>query len=277
MSAIPNKYNEVKYGERKYGLNIQAEDICPINDAHVAKIDGKIVVLIWDVVGIEESLSRKVDYKKSLSDSLEINEIVGVSRWGDLDESVPISESVGNGISLNLSDSLGDIDTSINITIAEGITLKTSWKFYIRDDSGYTVASLVNARGRWFKEALNQGGSAGFILDTTDTNCSEDILKINKHELVIVYKGFEMYGGQISSINKVASGNDRYWEITTKQFFNLLEQRYCGYNKSTGLSDIREFTTTDAGTIAWTLINESQNEVNGDLGITQGTIQSSLL
>jgi hypothetical protein len=85
-----------------------------------------------------------------------------------------------------------------------------------------------------------------------------------------------MFGGQISSVRKVAEGNNRYWEVTAVQFFNLLEQRYCGYNKSTGLSDPREFTTTQAGTIAWTLIDETQDETNGNLGITHGVIQDSV-
>ena len=154
--------------------------------------------------------------------------------------------------------------------------MKSNWKFLIRNPSGNYIASLANARKRWFREALNHGGAAGFILDATDSMCLDTILAINQNELIVEYKGTKLWGGQLVSRRKVASGNDKYWEITARQFFNLFEKRFCGYNKSTGISDPREFVTTDGGTIAWTLINESQSEVNGSWGVTQGTIQTSV-
>lgn len=162
------------------------------------------------------------------------------------------------------------------ILLEPTISPKSDWKFLIRNPSGEYVASLVNARKRWFREALNHGGAAGFILDAADDYCNTTILAVNQNELIIEYKGIKLWGGQIISRNRVASGDDRYWEITAKQFFNLFEKRFCGYNKSTGISDPREFIATDAGMIAWTLINESQSESNGSWGITQGTIQTSL-
>jgi len=274
--AIPNKFGLVKYGERKYGLNIQAEDTCNISDSHTERFNNGWYLIITDGIYIEESPSRKVEYHLSLDDDIEITEIAGVSRYESLQDNIPISENMGNGVTISLSDSISLSTYSFNIQILTSTIPKTNWKFYIRDKSGKLVASLVNARARWFKEGLNQGGSAGFILDIDDKNATEDILKINQNELVIVYKGFEMFGGQISTIRKVAEGNVKYWEVTCKQFFNLLEQRFCGYNKSTGLSEPREFITTQAGMIAWTLIDESQNETNGDLGIIKGTIQDSV-
>ena len=153
---------------------------------------------------------------------------------------------------------------------------KSDFKFLIRNPSGDYLASLVNARERWFREALNHGGAAGFILDTTDELCNSTILAVNQNELIVEYKGTKLWGGQICYVRKIAKGNDLYWEVGAKQFFNLFEKRFCGYNKSTGISDPREFTTIDSGTIAWTLIDESQSEVNGDFGVTEGTIQASV-
>lgn len=274
-----SKYGEFVYAQDKYGMNVRiCEEHCSIEEDFLTKVNGEIWKTLDDSLDISEDISLEVDFSLSLDDSISISEDILTEQgfYLSLDDSVPISESVGNGITLNLSDSLSIDDTGIYIERLTSTIPKTNWKFYIRDSAGNYVASLVNARGRWFKEGLNQGGSAGFILDTDDENCTEDILKINQNELIIIYKGFEMFGGQISTIVKKAEGNVKYWEVTCKQFFNLLEQRFCGYNKSTGLSEPREFTTTDAGTIAWTLIDESQSETNGDLGITQGTIQTSL-
>jgi hypothetical protein len=364
--ATSNKYGIVKYGEGKYGINVRAEEICPLETILSAIKHNDITHLFLELndsieitegintsfgyniflhesidistygrvfygdhipfsehpsyggdiefsIGYFQELSEYVDieityfstnlsgvsnsclglkdsitfndsivvsqgFKLSLEDSMSILEEMSISYgWCIFPlDSISISENMGNNTALRLSDSIS-IDVSLlEIVKAEGVSLTTGWKFLIRDSSGNYLASLVNARSRWFKEALNHGGSAGFILDPTDENCNSTILATNQNELIIQYKGYDMFGGQISSVRKVAEGNSRYWEVTAIQFFNLLEQRFCGYNKSTGLSDIREFTTTDAGTIAWTLIDESQDEVNGDLGITQGTLQASL-
>jgi len=238
----------------------------------------KAFLELEDSLEIAEGLDISTGYFPSLTDSIAFSEDILINHgWRiAVSDTLTIAESVGNGTTIGLSDSIGITVSSLGITLTEGKTLKTDWKFLIRTSAGSYVASLVSARERWFKEALNHGGSAGFILEVDDPNCNSTILAINSNELIIQYKGFDMWGGQISTVRKVASGNSRYWEVTCSQFFNLLTQRYCGYDKSTGLSDAREFTTTDAGVIAWTLIDESQNEVNGDLGITEGTLEVSL-
>ena len=240
--------------------------------------DSNVFLELDDSISFSDSLNNATGHNVSLVDAITIVEgLSSTYGWGvSLADTLAIAENVANQTTLGLSDSISIATSGIGIVLTEGKTLKTNWKFLVRTKAGDYVASLVNARGRWFKEALNHGGSAGFILDTEDTNCNSTILANNQNELIIQYKGYDMFGGQISSIRKVASGNNKYWEVTAVQFFNLLEQRFCGYNKSTGISDPREFTTTDAGTIAWTLINESQSETNGSLGITQGTLQASL-
>jgi len=274
-----SKYGKFKYGELKYGMNVEVLPILAISEQMLIKVNGGFLIPTSDSLSIVDNLSTFVTYHLGLSDSIvisdSINIRIGINRA--LSDSLSISENVGNGTTLNISDSLSSIIASLSgLTLTEGKTLKTNWRFLIRTKTGSYVASLVNARSRWFKEALNHGGSAGFILDAEDANCNSTILAINSNELIIQYKGYDMWGGQLATVRKVANGNDRYREVTAVQFFNLFSYRYCGYNKSTGLSELREFTTTDAGTIAWTLISEAQAEVNGSFGITLGTIQASL-
>lgn len=275
-TATPNKFGMVKFGTTKFGMNVHAGETQDYLDELLRKYNDKILWDLDDTISFSESIIKGITL--NLSDSLSIDESVITSQFFDreLSSTLAIAENVANQTTLNISDIIPAKVDLLEISLEEGIVLSTGWKFLIRDSSGKYIASLVNARARWFKEALNHGGSAGFIIDATDDNCTEDILAINQNELIIKYKGYDMFGGQISAIKQIADGNNIYWEVVAKQFFNLLEKRYCGYNKSTGLSEPREFTTTDAGTIAWTLIDESQNEVNGDLGITQGTIQSSV-
>lgn len=253
---------------------------------------------INDELGISDGMSSSADYILGLNDTLavdasvassfklflDLNDVLTIDEGIEisygfksiLSDTIPVAESVTNSTTLGLSESVSIDTTLIEISKEEGLKLTTGWRFLVRNSSGDYIASLVNARDRWFREALNHGGSAGFILDSTDENCNSTVLAPNANELIVEYKGFKLFGGQISAIRKVANGNDIYWEVVAKQFFNLFEKRFCGYNKSTGLSDPREFTTTDAGTIAWTLIDESQDEVNGDFGITQGNIGVSL-
>lgn len=59
-------------------------------------------------------------------------------------------------------------------------------------------------------------------------------------------------------------------KLKAVDWFGILQRRICGIPK-------RVFSATDAGTIAWTLIDESQTSDNpySDLGITMGSITAS--
>ena len=89
------------------------------------------------------------------------------------------------------------------------------------------------------------------------------------NELYIYYNGTLKWAGQLVSTRKTAKGDDIYWEVTAKDWVALLGKRFCG------VENIRTFTTTDSGQIAWTLINETQALANGNFGITLGTIEVS--
>jgi len=275
-----SKFGTFRYAQAKYGMNVRAcEETLSLTEAFIVKVNDGYRQGLDDGLEVFENLERQVDYSLSLEDSLTIAEDVlhQLHFFYSLEDSFPVAESVENQTTVSISDAFDIVAPSfLEFTLREGIYLTTRWKFYIRDSSGNVIASLVNARERWYKEALNHGGSAGFFFDSEGTLCTEDILAINENDLVIKYRGVTVWGGRISAIKKVADGNNIYWEVVAKQFVNLLEKRFCGYNKSTGLSEPREFTTTDAGQIAWTLIDEAQSETYGDLGITQGTIQSSV-
>jgi hypothetical protein len=179
-------------------------------------------------------------------------------------ETEPIFIALGDSISIDVG--------SPEIVLVEpyGGGLKSEWQFIIKTPAGAKVASLVNARARWIVERLNQEGEAGFILDADDENCNSTILSLGVNELHIYYKGNLWWSGQLISARKTAKGNDIYWEVLAKDWTSLLSKRFCG------VEDLREFLTTDAGTVAWTLINEAQALPNGSFGITLGTITPSV-
>ena len=148
--------------------------------------------------------------------------------------------------------------------------LKSEWRYKIKNpNTGKFVANLINARERWLTQRLNDESEAGFILDADDANCNSTILNLGVNELYIYYNGTLKWAGQLVSTRKTAKGDDIYWEVTAKDWVALLGKRFCG------VENIRTFTTTDSGQIAWTLINETQTLANGNFGITLGTIEVS--
>lgn len=262
-------YGTFKYGERKYGKNVTICHLIPIAEDLLIKFNDTILKSLDDGLTISESLSRTTGYHLSLSDSLAISDIPSTEFKRSLSDSLSISETLANQTTLGLSDAV-DFELLLEIEKVEGITFKTKWKFLVKDSSGNTIASLVNARKRWFVERLNQETEAGFILDADDSKCNATILNLGVNELHIYYEEDLMWAGQLVSARKIAKGDDIYWEVLAKDWLSLLGKRFCG------VESVREFTTVDAGYIAWTLIDETQSLANGDFGITYGTVETSI-
>jgi len=188
-----------------------------------------------------------------------------------LADSLSVAESGVNEFVKSLSDTLDILDGSAESI--EEIDLggrKSEWVFKIKNSSGDWVANLENARNRWFIGRLNDQSEAGFILDADDDKCNSTILSVGVNELYIYYKGTLKWAGQLVSARKVANGDDIYWEVLAKDWVGLLSKRFIG------VTEPRIFTTEDAGTIAWTLIDETQSLTYGDFGITEGSIDVSL-
>jgi len=264
-------FGTFKFGERKFGKNLTICSLVRISEDLLPKINGGYVKdLQSSVLASSSPLVTFSEFKLSLSDSISITDTPITDFALELSDSINIAESVANSTTFGLSDALTTIEDMIEIEYAEGKTYKSKWKFLVKNSSGETIGSLVNARKRWFSQKLNKESEAGFILDADDDNCTTTILNIGVNELHIEYKGVLMWAGQIVSTKKVANGNDTYWEVLAKDWVALLGKRFIG------VESLREFTTTDAGTIAWTIIDETQTLANGDFGITEGAIEASI-
>lgn len=147
------------------------------------------------------------------------------------------------------------------------------YHFIIKDPDGNSLVELANSRNRRFSRLLNGAGEASFVITFSDDQFTSTILAPRRNNLNI-------YRGEVTGSNLVWSGEIVTWEgmidgksedvtIVAKEWLEMLSQRLTGAS--------REFSTpTDAGQIAWTLINESQSKTDGDFGITEGTIQPSV-
>ena len=245
-------------------ISIEEEILIKFNDGYILYLEdsqevteskttfSEFKLTIADSISFAESLISGEVYKRTLSDTLSV-----------------ITDTLANQTEIGISDSVA-ITTLLEIEFTEGKTLKSGWRFIIKDNSGNRVASLTNARKRWFVERLNDESEAGFILDADQPNCNSTTLNIGVNELYIYYGSVLKWAGQLVSTRKLAKGNDIYWEVLAKDWVALLGKRFCG------AESIRTFTTTDAGQIAKTLIQETQALANGSFGITYGTIESSI-
>jgi predicted phosphodiesterase len=263
-------YGTFKYGARKYGKNLIACETIFISEDLLLKLNGDIIKSRQDSILISASLTRTATFEREKGDTLSITENIAKHFYRNLSDSISFADSAETTHNPYLYDSQ-EISEYLDLDFTESISLKTDWKFKIKNpSSGKFVANLVNARKRWFVQRLNDESEAGFILDADDSNANTTIINMGYNELHIFYKDTLIWAGVISSERKIAKGNDIYWEVLAKDWTALLGKRFIGVEAP------REFTTTDAGLIAKTLIQETQALTYGSFGITYGTIQTSI-
>jgi hypothetical protein len=142
--------------------------------------------------------------------------------------------------------------------------------------NGSLLAELSGrAKNKSITIQRNRAGYASFTMDIYDFEkfCRSinvhprSIIGVGSNELKVRRLNRYLFGGQIQYYDTtLGDGN----EITIRAvgYFDLFKDRYTSANKL--------FTNTDAGQIAWTLINDSQTLTNGTFGITMGTIQTSV-
>ncbi len=131
-----------------------------------------------------------------------------------------------------------------------------------------------------FTDEINKGKDARFnfsyedltAIATTYNTTYITILGGGFREIWINKNNAKIYYGVITDIDEASDRDTEQVTISVASvgFFNVFDKRRTN-NK-------RVFSSVDAGTIAWTLINESQTSDNpySDLGVTQGTIAASV-
>jgi hypothetical protein len=95
-----------------------------------------------------------------------------------------------------------------------------------------------------------------------------DIFSANRTELRVRRYGQYLFSGQVSNVEPHIEGDKADMKVGVSGWLDLLGQRYTANNVV--------YSATDAGDIAWGLINTSQGLTYGDLGITKGLVQASV-
>lgn len=102
------------------------------------------------------------------------------------------------------------------------------------------------------------------------TNTTLDFILLGGYRDIEIRDGeFLMFGGFIDEVKSNAGkGSVGSRQVACRGYFSLFEKRYTG--------SLVTYTATDAGEIAWDLINTTQSDGDyGDFGITLGVIEPS--
>lgn len=127
---------------------------------------------------------------------------------------------------------------------------------------------------RWIEKWNGIGGCA-FSLNIDDPKAtSTNLQRFINHIIVKEYQddsdivGRIVWSGMITKVSGGYQGNSGTVDIEANTALYHLTARYTDL--------VRTFTATEQATILWTLINESQSKTNGWLGMTQGTLVTSI-
>ena len=153
------------------------------------------------------------------------------------------------------------------------------YRVEIRNGSGQLIADLSGrALRRRIEKRRNRGDNIILSYDADDilrlaksinANIWTDLLAENINEVRVIRDDTVIAAGQLSyAYPRIEEGDKRIIDIRTTSWLDLLAKRFTATPYT--------FSGIDAGTIGWTLINDTQNLTDGNFGITQGVIQTSV-
>jgi hypothetical protein len=142
----------------------------------------------------------------------------------------------------------------------------SEYKYILWDFRTGQKEILPEALNRSYSYQLNRAGKASFTLPLTVERLQRFQLYIGVTRLLIYRKDKLIWAGVIWEITEDAQDDEGTVNVQCTEIFHILSEKR--YTSNT-------YTSTDAGQIAWGLINTTQGLTGGNLGITQGTIQTT--
>jgi hypothetical protein len=141
----------------------------------------------------------------------------------------------------------------------------SEYKYILWDYRTGQKEILPEAMNREYSYQLNRAGKASFTLPITVERLQRFDIYLGVTRLLIYRENALIWAGVVWEIQEGASEDGDVTIQCTEIFHILSEKRYTS----------NTYTGTDAGQIAWGLIDTTQGLTGGDLGLTQGTIQAT--
>jgi hypothetical protein len=141
------------------------------------------------------------------------------------------------------------------------------YRIIVKNSSGDNLGEFATFRNLKFGKKLNNYGQCTFDVPINDPTVAS-LIALRRNTVWIYRNDVLIWAGeQASRIGSLDDKGDNWVTVYCYDWFEQLASRYTGSSKV--------FTGVDAGEIAWTLINDSQGLTDGDLGITEGTIEAT--
>lgn len=135
------------------------------------------------------------------------------------------------------------------------------WNMIAGPATGGYETAIVRPQQREFTYRLNQPTVVRFSVDGRSLDATElDELSTDVHGI---------RDGQIMFRNRVGAGEDNFNESTHVVEFSCVDYMGMLSRRTIQSGDTTTFTSTDQGDIAWTLINNTQSNTAGALGIVR--------
>jgi hypothetical protein len=151
------------------------------------------------------------------------------------------------------------------------------YKILVKDKDGTYLGEFENFRDLSFGKKLNEYGECTFSVPVKDPKINS-LIALRKYE-VEIYQCEEFTeqtkiwaGEQASRVATITENGDDWVDITCYSYLEMLNHRFTVAEKIYAIEDYM-----DSGDIAWDLINTTQSETNGDLGITEGDIEPTIV
>jgi hypothetical protein len=142
----------------------------------------------------------------------------------------------------------------------------SEYKYILWDFRTGQKEILPEALNRSYSYQLNRAGKASFSLPLTTERLQRFPLYIGVTRLLIYRADKLIWAGVIWEITEDAQDDEGTVNVQCTEIFHILSEKR--YTSNT-------YTSTDAGQIAWGLINTTQGLTGGNLGLTQGTIEAT--
>lgn len=147
----------------------------------------------------------------------------------------------------------------------------------IRDSDGDLIADLSGgATNREFEWVRNRASTIRVSFDANwlfkkardiNVNLWDELIGVNKNEIRIYREDKPIIAGQVAQADVTGDTDEETVDLTAIGWFDLFGKRH---RRSS-----RTFNQVDQGEIMWQLINDAQNQSNGDYNITKGSVPAS--
>lgn len=141
------------------------------------------------------------------------------------------------------------------------------YRVVVINKDGTEIGEVINWTSIRFERRLNNYGTCQIIIPLSEPQL-DSLIALRVYEVKIFRDNLLVWAGEQVHISGILS--DTSDEIVTLTCYDYLEMFNNRYTDA-----VVEYASTDAGEIAWDLIDNSQNQTNGDLGITKGIIETT--